>query len=269
MLRPQHAGRDKKDYAGPQGKSKRTPEAPWTPATTPLAAGHGADHPPPAAGIVGTLGPQVATAPDFPIVSAHPALPNSRMSTLADDLGNRSRSPADAKISLALCVIGILAVATTGCIDHEGQLAIFLTRDDADDQQATITAQQVRVEIVQVDVFDNQDGEFLTLFRGSTQQELLGLQGRTALLALGEALEEGNYSRIRLTFSDADSSVVNSSGRVDPLKVEPPQVEVPVLLSVVEDASTEVTLDIDVESSLTLKANGTWVLRPVITQSTR
>lgn len=165
--------------------------------------------------------------------------------------------------ALTLCVIGILAVTTTGCIDHEGQLAIFLTRVDAN-QQASVGAQQVQVEIVQVDVFDNEDGEFLTLFRGRAQHELLGLEGRRALLALGEAIEEGNYSRVRLTFSEANSSVVNPTGRRDPLRIEPLQLEVPVLFSVLEDASTDVILDIDVASSLALKANGTWVLRPVI-----
>ena len=42
---------------------------------------------------------------------------------------------------------------------------------------------------------------------------------------------------------------------------------VPVAVTVVEETQVDVLLDIDLPASLTLKGNGTWVLRPVMRQT--
>ncbi len=171
------------------------------------------------------------------------------------------------KLGTTIGLIGALTIFAAGCVQHRGQLAIFFT-DSAGLQATTAAAQQVAVEVTQVDVLDARSGQFVTLFSGSVVHELLGLQLGGALLALGNELEEGDYTQIRIRFSEANSSVINLEGRRKDLRIETPEIVVPVLFPVVENQSIEVALDFDVDASVRLKANGEWVLRPVIRQTT-
>lgn len=172
------------------------------------------------------------------------------------------------KVAPALCLVGLLAGGTLGCIDHEGQLAIFLTSDTATDNQAGAAgAQQVNVEVTGVAIRDADSGRFLTLSLGAQVYELLGLSGRASLLALADSLDAGIYDAVRITFSTANSSVVNSAGRRNPLAIEPISITVPVLSTVVQDVQGAITLTVDLSASLTLKNNGTWLFRPVLFQN--
>lgn len=172
------------------------------------------------------------------------------------------------KVAPALCLIGLLAGGTLGCIDHEGQLAVFLTSDTTtSDQAATAGAQQVNVEVTGVAIRDADSGRFLTLSLGAQVYELIGLSGRASLLALADSLDAGTYDAVRITFSTANSSVVNTAGRRNPLAIEPISITVPVLSNVVEDVQGSLTLTIALTASLTLKSNGTWVFRPVLFQN--
>ncbi len=169
------------------------------------------------------------------------------------------------KAAPAFCTIGLLAVSTLGCIRHEGQLALFLTSTD-NTQQGVITAQQVNIDITSVEILEPQSGTFLSLSHGSQIHEVLGLVDRNSLLALADSLDEGSYQEVRLTLSAANSTVVDDRGRVQPLRVEPETITVPAFFTVIEDGSTNVILEIDLQASLKLRANGAWVLRPVIRQ---
>lgn len=170
------------------------------------------------------------------------------------------------KTAARLCLIGLIAASSLACVAHEGQLAILLTTSTAD---ATVFgAQQVNLEVTSVEVWDSQERVFVNLAFGSQVYELVGLDGRTSLLALANELTEGNYSQVRLTFSQGRSSVVTTAGRRQPLSIEPTALTVPVAFRVVEDTESNVLLDIDLDASLALKANGTWVLRPVVRQGT-
>jgi hypothetical protein len=170
------------------------------------------------------------------------------------------------KLASAILAVAV-ALAAGGCIQHEGQLAAYLTYDAPDSQQSMLGLQQVSVEVTQVDVQSAEDGAFRTIMRGSLSLELLRLgSDRWALLALGQGLEEGTYQAIRITFSSEGSSVINDAGRRHDLRIEPEQVIVPVHFQIVEDATSDVLLDFAVDASLALKANGNYVMRPVITQ---
>jgi len=171
------------------------------------------------------------------------------------------------KAALAICLVGLLAASATGCIQHEGQLAIFLTNAATNNSQLAVSARQVNIDVTAIEVLEPQDRAFVTLSRGSQMYELIGLSNRTSLLAVADALKEGNYREIRLTFSPGTSSVIDDRGRRHDLSIQPSQVSVPALFTVVEDGSTNVVLEIDLEASLDLRANGNWILRPVIRQT--
>lgn len=161
----------------------------------------------------------------------------------------------------AIYLLGLLAASALGCIDHEGQLAVFLTDTN---QTQNISARQVNVELVSVEIRDADNGTFETLSRGAQVHELVGLDGRSSLLALAPELERGTFSEIRLTFSAGNSSVLDDRGRVRPLIIAPLTTTVPAAITVLEDGSTDVLLDIDLDASLSLRNNGDWVLRPVV-----
>lgn len=166
------------------------------------------------------------------------------------------------------CLLGLLSVSGLGCIAHEGQAALFLTTTVGNFAgQPTLGVQQVNLEITSVAALDADSGNYIVLSHGAQVYELVGLAGRASLLALVSQLTEGDYSQVRLTFSDANSSVINDAGRRNPLTIEPREITVPVLMRVVEDFETNVVLDIDLPASLNLKGNGLWVLRPVVRQA--
>ena len=165
-----------------------------------------------------------------------------------------------------LCLIGLLAAASFGCVAHEGQLAVFLTTTSS--TTSALAAQQVNLEVTSVEIWDNEERVFVNLAAGSQVYELVGLDGRASVLALASQLTRGYYSQVRLTFSQSRSSVVTDAGRRQPLSIEPMTMTVPVAFQVVEDAESSLLLDIDLAASLALKGNGTWVLRPIIRQST-
>lgn len=163
------------------------------------------------------------------------------------------------------CLLALLALSSIGCLAHEGQAALYLTTSGAADSLTGV--QQVNLEITSVAALDADSGSYIVLSFGSQVYELVGLEGRASLLALAGQLNEGDYRQVRLTFSDANSSVVNDAGRRNPMVVEPGQITVPVLIRVIENEETQVILDIDLAASLTLKSNGTWALRPVVRQA--
>lgn len=161
----------------------------------------------------------------------------------------------------AIYLLGLLAASALGCIDHEGQLAVFLTDTS---RARNISARQVNVEVISVEIRDADNGTFTTLSRGAQVHELVGLGGRSSLLALAPELERGTFSEIRLTFSAGNSSVLDDRGRLVPLIIDPLTATVPAAFTVLEDASTDVLLDIDLDASLSLRNNGDWILRPVV-----
>jgi len=165
---------------------------------------------------------------------------------------------------LTLCLIGLLAASAFGCITHEGQLAILMT--SGDDSTLTLSAQQVNIEITSVDLWDGTNSTWITVSGGSQVHELLGLSGRVSPIALINSIERGNYTQIRITFSQANSSVVTVTGRRDPLRIEPQVITVQALAAVVEDAAADVLLELDLAASLSLRSNGNWVLRPIVRQ---
>lgn len=170
------------------------------------------------------------------------------------------------KIALALCMIGLLAGASLGCIGREGQLAIYLTGESSVGPQTSLGLQQVNVEVTEVALRESKTGQFLTLSSGSRTYELVGLETRLSLLGLADALDEGTYDAVRITFSQSRSSVITAGGRLSILAVEPTVLTIPALIRMQRDTSSDVTLVIDVDASVTLKGNGQYVLRPVIRQ---
>ena len=159
--------------------------------------------------------------------------------------------------------IGLLAVLGLGCVEHQGQLGVFLTGSTTG-TTFTTTAQQVTVEVIGVDVLDSDSVAFVTLSAGSQRYEILGLEGNEQLLALANQLDEGTYQQIRVRFSEVNSAVINAGGRSQELKIDPESVTVAIPFSVQTDGSTRVVIAMDVGQSLSQKANGTWILRPVL-----
>ncbi len=162
-----------------------------------------------------------------------------------------------------ICTIGLLALVGLGCTEHQGQIGVFLTGLTTG-TTFTTTAQQVTVEVIGVDVLDSDSGAFVTLSAGSQLYEILGLAGNEQLLALANQLDEGTYHQIRVRFSEANSRVINAVGRSEKLKIDPESVTVSIPFSVQTDGSTRVIIAMDVGRSLSRKANGTWMLRPVL-----
>ena len=163
---------------------------------------------------------------------------------------------------LILCLIGLLAASACGCVTHEGQLTILMTSGSA----STLGAQQVNVEITSVDLWDAENNSWITVAGGSQIHELVGLAGRAGPIALVNSIERGNYTRVRITFSQGNSSVVTTAGRRDSLRIDPLAVTVQAIAAVVENQATNVVLELDLNASLSLRGNGNWVLRPVVRQ---
>ena len=170
------------------------------------------------------------------------------------------------RLMLAIMLGVLVGGATIGCIAHEGNLALFLTAEDNTAVQSEGALQQLSVEVVRVEV-QEADGAFVIIFDGSVVYELIALQGQRALLALGEDLDDGNYTAVRITFSEANSQVVNENGVKKPLRIDGVRALVPALFGVIEDQGNDVMLRFDIDNSLTLKSVG-YVLRPVIVQTT-
>lgn len=162
-----------------------------------------------------------------------------------------------------ICLVGLLALSGLGCVQHQGQLGVFLTGSSTGTAFAS-PPQQVTVEIIGVDVLDSESGNFVTLSAGSQLYEVLGLNGGQQLLALANELDEGTYQQVRVRFSEANSTVIGAGGRSQKLKIDPELVTVAMPFSVQTDGSTQVTIVLDVDQSLSQKGNGTWLLRPVL-----
>lgn len=165
---------------------------------------------------------------------------------------------------LTLCLIGLLAASAFGCITHEGQLAILMTTGST--STLTLGVQQVNIEITSVDLWDSGNATWITVAGGSQVHELVGLAGRVSPIALVNSIERGNYTQIRITFSQINSSVVTDTGRRDPLRIDPLVVTVQALAAVVEEETADVILELDLSASLSRRGNGNWVLRPVVRQ---
>jgi hypothetical protein len=88
--------------------------------------------------------------------------------------------------------------------------------------------------------------------------------GATELLAAGE-VPAGDYARIRLEVSEA--SLVWRDGRVEPLRITPGKVDVPIRFHVARGDTTGVTLDFDAAASVQVNepSSGESILRPVVT----
>jgi len=164
---------------------------------------------------------------------------------------------------LILCLIGLLTATVVGCITHEGQLAILMTSDTT---TLSLSARQVNIEITSVDLWDNENTAWITVAGGSQVHELVGLDGRVSPIALVNSIERGNYTQVRITFSQDNSSVITDTGRHDPLRITPLTVTVQALAAVVENEAADVLLELDLGASLSLRGNGNWVLRPVVRQ---
>ncbi|NKB88789.1 MAG: DUF4382 domain-containing protein [Acidobacteria bacterium] len=163
---------------------------------------------------------------------------------------------------LTLCLIGLFAVSALGCVDHEGQLAILMTSTTS----TTVSASQVNLEITSVELWDAGSNTWVTVSGGSQVHELVGLNGRLTPIALVDAIDEGTYSRVRITFNEARSGVVLSSGRREPLRVEPTAITVQTIAPVVEDQAFNLTLELDLDASLAERPSGSWLIRPVVRQ---
>jgi hypothetical protein len=160
-------------------------------------------------------------------------------------------------------MIGLLALFGLGCVEHQGQLGIFLTGSSAG-TAFTAPPQQVTVEVIGVDVLDSESGNFITLSAGNQLYEILGLEGNQQLMALVNELDEGTYQQVRVRFSEANSTVITAGGRSQKLKIDPESVTVAIPFFVQSDGSTQVTIALDVAQSLSQKGNGSWLLRPVL-----
>ena len=161
-----------------------------------------------------------------------------------------------------LCMIGLLAVSALGCIDNEGQLAVLMTSNAS----AVTLASQVNLEITSVELWDNSNDTWVTVSGGSQVHEVIGLSGRLTPIALVDAINEGTYGQVRITFNEARSSVVLDTGRREPLQIEPTVITVQTIAPVIEDQAFNLTLELDVDASLSLRPSGTWLIRPVMRQ---
>jgi hypothetical protein len=163
-----------------------------------------------------------------------------------------------------LCLIGMLAASALGCVTHEGPLAILMTSGPS--ASSSFSAKQINVEIIVVELWDSGSQTWVTVSGGSQVHELLGLEGRVSPIALVNSIERGNYTQVRVTFAEGNSSVVDANGRREPMRIEPTVITVQGLASVVEDATNNMTLELDLGVSLTERNSGLWTLRPVMRQ---
>ena len=130
----------------------------------------------------------------------------------------------------------------------------------------SVSALQVKIGSTSVDLGDNENTAWITVDGGSQVHELVGLDGRVSPIALVNSIERGNYTQVRITFSQDNSSVITDTGRHDPLRITPLTVTVQALAAVVENEAADVLLELDLGASLSVRGNGNWVLRPVVRQ---
>ena len=60
--------------------------------------------------------------------------------------------------------------------------------------------------------------------------------------------------------------MVLDTGRREPLQIEPTVITVQTIAPVIEDQAFNLTLELDVDASLSLRPSGSWLIRPVMRQ---
>jgi len=138
----------------------------------------------------------------------------------------------------ALSVILLLGGCSTS--EYEGNFQLFLTDQAIEGlEHVYVTISSIRVE--------KDDDSVTTLWEGTETYDLLALQGVEELL-VDIDLEAGTYSAIMVVIN-AVSIVVNA--RTFDLDINPGlEVRIPVSFTILDNDTTEVVLDFEVDSSL-------------------
>ena len=154
-----------------------------------------------------------------------------------------------------------LALLLSGCVssDGTGNFQIYLKDQPIDIDNAG----EILITIREINVQKEDEG-FLTIWSGEKPYDLLKLRNKEEKI-VDITLEEGTYTQIRLVvdsgeivFSDEDRSGMTVPGS---------EVKIPVIFVIIDDDTTQITLDFEAEESIhVVSAGGSeqYILRPVI-----
>jgi len=149
-----------------------------------------------------------------------------------------------------------IAVLFSGCSSNKtGNFELYLT------DQPIPGLEHVYVTISEIKV-QKDDGSVITVWEGTRTFDLLTLRNIEERI-LDVELDTGTYTHI-IVVIEAASIVVN--GRTREINISPGlEVRIPVSFTIMDDGTTEVVLDFEVDQSINVGIGDQYLLIPVIT----
>lgn len=175
--------------------------------------------------------------------------------------------------SIGLIAVLILSLALAGCLGgNNGEVTVYAKDQPTDDFQS------IFVNISEVSVHQSADAEesedgWIVLVDTTQEVDLLSYRSEDARAFLGdEELEEGRYSMIQLTVTDAHG-IENDGSEVD-IEVSSGTLRLARSFNVTADETTRIVLDFDLDRQGVLtqqggqggQEGGGWRMTPVIGQ---
>ncbi len=133
-------------------------------------------------------------------------------------------------------------------------------------------ADQVWVTISSIKVHFADEDEFIEIFNGELEYDLLLLKNNPATLNV-TSLEAGHYNQIRVDVVEGSIVFLEDDGQGGfvgvpfDLKIPSNKIKVPVQFTIEENGTTEIVLDFDAEKSIKVTKRGnkdSYILSPVI-----
>jgi len=133
-------------------------------------------------------------------------------------------------------------------------------------------ADQVWVTISSIKVHFADEDEFIEIFKGELDYDLLVLKNQPATLNV-TSLEAGHYNQIRVDVVEGSIVFLEDDGQGGfveapyDLKIPSGKIKVPVQFYIQADGTTEIVLDFDAEESIKVTKRGnkdSYILSPVI-----
>lgn len=167
------------------------------------------------------------------------------------------------KVLLIFIVVSIgMAGLLSGCISEgTGTLVLQITDapGDLNITEALVTMSQVRVHYAGVDE-NGTIGEWITVVNNTQTFDLIALQDVKELFGTVE-LDAGWYTQIRL---HVDSALVTIDGIQYDLEIPSKTVKLIKPFKIVDDQTTTLTLDFDVQKSVKTTGNNEYYFKPTI-----
>jgi hypothetical protein len=164
------------------------------------------------------------------------------------------------------CAASVNPNFRTSTPESAGTVAAFLTTSTANGAPA------FSILVSGISLTDS-NGKQVSLMSAPAQRELRHVELAPAMLSQTAGVPAGNFSSIGLTLANPELTLVDSQGNVTQLNgtttpsvtLATSSVTIPDAISVATNGYVGVTLDFDLQSSISVNSSGNYIVTPVIT----